>query len=57
MVIERVLSINCILMSVGGLVTPLTMSGFLLDETPFIRKSSFNMTKGEGGMKILKLEV
>ena len=31
-VIERVLSINCIPMSVGGSVTTLTMSGFLFDE-------------------------
>ena len=31
-VIERVLSINCIPMSVGGSVTILTMSGFVFDE-------------------------
>ena len=42
-VIERVLSINCIPMSVGGSVTTLTMSGFLFDERLVISTILFHL--------------
>ena len=42
-VIERVLSIKCIPMSVGGSVTTLTMSGFLFDERLVISTILFHL--------------